>query len=108
MNIRYDMIACNVVRPDAAGISNEFLQIRRRADDYMGGTWQVVYGTAARGEPAWRAALRELFEETALRPVEFFKLSLMEQFYLVHDETVWHVPNFVAIVGRDAEVVLND
>jgi dATP pyrophosphohydrolase len=108
MNIRHDMVACNVIRPDAAGASHEFLQVRRRAGDYMGGTWQVVYGTSEKGETAWQAALRELFEETGLRPVEFYRLSQMEQFYIVHDDTIWNCPNFVAIVDRDAAVVLND
>jgi dATP pyrophosphohydrolase len=108
MTVRYDMIACHVVRPDRAGRSREFLQLRRAAGDYMGGTWQIVRGTARPGEPAWRAALRELHEETGLRPAEFYKLSLLESFYLVPGETVWHVPSFVAVVPREAELLLND
>ena len=108
MTVRYDMIACHVVRPDADGTSHEFLQLRRRADDYMGGTWQIIRGRSEPSEPSWRAALRELAEETGLEPLEFYKLSLMEQFYLVHDETVWHVPSFVAVVGRDRAIRLND
>lgn len=111
MHVRYDMIACHVVRCPASGgrrHPHEFLQLRRAAGDYMGGTWQIVRGTAEPGEPAWRAALRELAEETRLVPAEFYKLSLMEQFYLVPAETVWHVPSFVAVVGAGAEVVLND
>jgi dATP pyrophosphohydrolase len=107
MNVRYDMIACHVVRPDASGGSHEFLQLRRRSDDYLGGTWQIVRGRCEGDELAWRAALRELQEETSLQPREFYKLSLMEQFYLVPGETVWHVPSFVAVVDRDAEVRLN-
>jgi dATP pyrophosphohydrolase len=108
MNVRYDMIACHVVRPDPSGRSHEFLQLRRRAGDYMGGTWQTVRGTAAPGEAAWQAALRELREETGLVPTEFYKLSLLESFYLVRGETIWHCPSFVALVPADAEVVLNE
>jgi dATP pyrophosphohydrolase len=108
MTVRYDMIACHVVRPHAGGTSHEFLQLRRSADDYMGGTWQIVRGTALPDEPAWRAALRELAEETGLVPAEFYKLSLLESFHLVPGETVWHVPSFVAVVPPDAEVRLND
>ncbi|CAA9393393.1 MAG: hypothetical protein AVDCRST_MAG64-1290 [uncultured Phycisphaerae bacterium] len=108
MNCRYDMIACHVVRPAAGGASHEFLQLRRRAGDYLGGTWQIVRGTVEPGEPAWRAGLRELAEETGLVPDEFYKLSLMEQFYLLPAETVWHVPSFVAVVAPAAGVVLND
>lgn len=108
MIVRYDMIACHVVRTLGVGSSHEFLQLRRRADDDMGGTWQIVRGTCEPGEPAWRAALRELGEETGLVPVEIYKLSLMEQFYIQPADTVWHVPSFVAVVGRDVDVRLND
>ena len=108
MTIRYDMIAVHVVRPDPSGTSHEFLQLRRSADDYMGGTWQIVRGTSHPGEKAWEAALRELKEETGLVPREFYKLSLMEHFYLIPGETVWHVPAFVAVVSREDEVRLND
>ncbi|QOV88856.1 NUDIX domain-containing protein [Humisphaera borealis] len=108
MNIRYDMIAVHVVRPTASGSSHEFLQLRRAADDYLGGTWQIVRGTSHTGEKAWEAALRELKEETGLVPREFYKLSLMEHFYLVPGETVWHVPSFVAVINREDAVRLNE
>src|SRR5688572_2161116 len=108
MTFRHDMIACHVVRPDEAGTSHEFLQLRRAANDYLGGTWQIVRGRSEPGETAWQAALRELREETSLLPGEFYKLSLLETFYLIPGETIWHVPGFVAVVGRSAEVVLND
>lgn len=102
----HNMIACHVVRPSLN--SFEFLQLRRSADDYLGGTWQIVRGRCLEGELAWKAALRELDEETGLRPAEFYKLSLMEQFYLIPGEAVWHVPSFVAVVLADARVRLNE
>jgi dATP pyrophosphohydrolase len=108
MNVRYDMVSCHVVRPDDSGRSHEFLQLRRAAADYMGGTWQTMRGTAHPGETASQAALRELREETGLTPKEFYRLSFLESFYLVHDETIWHCPCFVAVVARDARVVLNE
>jgi len=108
MNVRYDMIAVYVVRSNASGRSHEFLQLKRAAGDYMGGTWQIVRGKSHPSEKAWQAALRELFEETGLTPREFYRLSLMETFYLTVDETVWHVPSFVAIVSRDDVVRLNE
>lgn len=108
MNIRYDMIAVHVVRPDETGQSHEFLQLRRSAGDYMGGTWQIVRGTSNPGEKAWEAALRELREETGLTPRRFYRLGLMETFYMPVNETVWHVPNFVAVVGREDKVLLNE
>jgi dATP pyrophosphohydrolase len=109
MTHRSDMIACHVIRPGpAGGASHEFLQLRRSVGDYLGGTWQIVRGRFEPGESAWQAALRELREETGLAPAEFYKLSLLESFYLIPGETIWQVPSFVAVVPREAEVVLNE
>ncbi|HEX8912314.1 MAG TPA: NUDIX domain-containing protein [Humisphaera sp.] len=109
MTVRQDMIACHVIRPGpAGGESHEFLQLRRSAGDYLGGTWQIVRGRLEPKETAWQGALRELREETGLAPAEFYKLSLLESFYLVPGETIWQVPSFVAVVPREAEVVLNE
>ena len=107
MNVRHDMVACYVVRPDAWGVSHEFLQLRRAKGDYMGGTWQIVRGTSEAGETAVQAALRELREEAGLVPEEFFRLSHLESFYIAAEETIWHCPAFCAVVGREADVRLN-
>jgi 8-oxo-dGTP pyrophosphatase MutT (NUDIX family) len=108
MNVRYDMVACYVVRPGAEDRPHEFLQILRAEADYMGGTWQTVYGTAAPDEPLWQAAARELREETGLAPVEFYRLATVRSFYTPHNDTVWHVSPFCAVVKRSAALVLND
>jgi dATP pyrophosphohydrolase len=108
MNFRYDMIVCYVARPDVTGKDYELLQLRRAREDYMGHTWQTVRGRHEGNETAWQAALRELREETGLTPREFYKLSNMEMFYLVHDDTIWHAPSFVAVVSRDDVVKLNE
>ena len=109
MTKRTDMIACHVIRPGTHdGVSHEFLQLRRSAGDYLGGTWQIVRGRLEPGETAWQGALRELREETGLVPAEFYKLSLLESFYLIPGETIWQVPSFIAVVPREAEVVLNE
>ncbi len=107
MNVRYDMVTVFVVRADAAGASHEFLQLRRAAADEMGGTFQTVRGRSYAGETAVDAALRELDEETSLRPAEFYRLGSCEVFYLPAAETIWHSPAFCAIVDRSAEPVLN-
>jgi dATP pyrophosphohydrolase len=101
------MIVCHIVRPAQNPGEHEFLQLRRSAGDYLGGTWQTVRGRIEGAETAWQAALRELREECNLIPAEFYKLSTLENFDLAHEEAIWHVPCFCVLVGRDQEVKLN-
>ena len=68
-------------------------------------SWQFPQGGIKPGERPQLAMYRELKEETGLVPDEFYKLSTLESFYVVKDETVWHCPGFVALVSRAARVV---
>jgi dihydroneopterin triphosphate diphosphatase len=90
------------------GGGHELLQLRRAPDEVLAGAWTPVRGGIEKGETAWQAALRELREETGLAPLEFFQLDTIDLFYLVAGDSLWHVPGFCAVVGRDAEVVLNE
>lgn len=106
MHSRHDMIAVYIAR--RAGKTWEFLQLRRRDDDYLGGTWSTVYGMMEPGETAWQAALRELREEAGLTPAEFYRVPTVRSFYTSVNDTLWQVPAFAAIVPADARVSLND
>jgi dATP pyrophosphohydrolase len=111
MNVRHDMVTVFVARPNAqagSGASHEFLQLRRVAGDYMGGTWQTVRGVAEPGETAVAAAGRELKEETGLAPAELYALSSIDSFYTAKFDTVWHCPVFFALVSRESGVNLNE
>jgi dATP pyrophosphohydrolase len=74
----------------------------------MGGTWQAVSGGIEAGETAWQAAIRELREEAGLIPAEFYRLPVVNTFYISADDTLWHAVPFCAIVDPAAVVVLND
>ena len=102
------MVTVVVVRPDASGQSHEFLQLRRSANDDMGGTWQFVRGGVEKDEPTIPAALRELREETGLVPRELFRLSSVESFYMAVNDTLWHSIAFLAIVEREQKLILNE
>ena len=107
MNVRHDMVTVFVIRPDEAGGSHEVLQLLRAKDDYIGGTWQIIRGTLEAEETYVAGALRELREESGLRPKEFYRLDAVESFYTAVDDTLWHAVAFCAVVGREQEVVLN-
>lgn len=107
MHIRYDMVSCFVIRPDAGGSGWEFLQLHRDPSDFLGGTWQTVYGTSESGETPAAAALRELREETGLVPTELYQLNDVDVFYIAQHDTLWHSISFCAVVKRQDQVALN-
>jgi dATP pyrophosphohydrolase len=106
MKIRYDMVCIFIVRKTNSG-AWEFLQLRRAREDFLGDTWQTVYGESNPGESPADAALRELREETGLIPDEFYKLSDAHVFYIAAHDTLWHSIQFCAVVKPSAEINLN-
>jgi 8-oxo-dGTP pyrophosphatase MutT (NUDIX family) len=102
------MVSCYVARPTADGMAREFLQLRRAAGDFMGGTWQAVYGQSEKGETPVVAVLREVREETGLVPAELYRLDQVSVFYIASTDTMWHCIPFCAIVTREQLVVLSD
>ena len=108
MNIRYDMVSCYVVRPNDGGDGHEFLQLRRVKSDFMGGTWQAIYGTCEEGESPVTAVLRELREEASLVPKELYRLDQVSVFYIESSDTMWHCVPFCAVVTREQPLTLND
>jgi dATP pyrophosphohydrolase len=108
MKLRYNMVNCYVARPGEAPGTHELLQLRRAPGEPLAGAWSVCRGGIEDGETAWQAALRELVEETGIRPAEFYQLDTIDLFYLATGDGLWHVPGFCAVVGRDVEIVLNE
>ena len=108
MNIRHDMICCYVIRRDPRDAAWEFLQIKRRDGDFMGNTWQTVYGGIESPETAWQAALREVKEETNLTARELYRLEPVDIFYIAPQDTLWHCIQFAAVVDRQGAITLNE
>lgn len=88
------------------GADVEFLMLKRAPGVRLGGTWQAVHGRVEPGETAVAAALRELGEETGLRPIGFWQLEYVNTFYLTDDDVVLMCPCFAAEVPPDADVTL--
>ena len=59
------------------------------------------------GETAWQAALREVREETGLRPVTLYSADICEQFYEADRDAISLLPVFVGFVRPGADVQLN-
>lgn len=78
-----------------------------RAGAGLRGAWSYVAGHLEPGEALWQCALRELAEETALRPTTLYSADQCEQFYDVQAECIQLVPAFVVTVTDHAVVQLN-
>jgi dATP pyrophosphohydrolase len=85
-----------VLRQGAAGL--ETLVLRRSAAGRCAGSWEVVHGSIEPGETPPAAALRELREETGLRPDRLYNLSRAEAFYRHRADEVGFIPAFAAFV----------
>ena len=108
MNVQTRKIVVFIARLKEAGGGHEFLQLRRCNTGYLDGTWQTVRGSIEDGETAAAAALRELHEETAVTPAEFYRLGSVESFYDLDSDAVWHSAAFFALLARHAPIALND
>ncbi len=102
-----DVLVFRRVRPGPAEDSIELLRLRRQAGAHLGDTWQILHGHVEPGERAPQAAVRELFEETGLKPVRFWQLESVNTFYVAKTDQILMCPCFVAEVAPDAAVRLN-
>jgi dihydroneopterin triphosphate diphosphatase len=98
-------VDCHVFR---RGPPEEWLVLKRAPHILLGGTWQMISGTIEPGETAYKAAARELLEETGLRPLHFYQASYVNRFYLAATDQIVLSPVFAAEVPADAQVQLSD
>lgn len=85
----------------------EFLLLRRAPSRTLPGIWQPVTGGIEKGEAAYRAAAREVFEETGLRPIRWWALSRLTAFYEPSRDVIAVVPVFAAEVAWTDAVQLS-
>lgn len=56
------------------------------------GEWCQVAGSIEEGETAWQAAIRELAEETSLKPNTLYSADTCEQFYVADHDAITIAP----------------
>ncbi|MFC1620562.1 NUDIX domain-containing protein [Candidatus Neomarinimicrobiota bacterium] len=59
----------------------QYLIMQRSPGEIYEGVWQGVTGKIHPGEHAWQTALRELQEETGLKPLQMWTVDHVNLFY---------------------------
>jgi dATP pyrophosphohydrolase len=80
---------------------------RAEGDKLYPGIWQIITGKIERKEKAFETALREVQEESALKPQRLFVLPHTTTFYSPKTDAISLIPLFVCIV-KDDNVTLSD
>ncbi len=104
MKIISNMIEAHIFFKKKNGI--EFLLLKRAEKEIYGGLWQMVTGKVRKGEKAYRAALREIKEETGLNPKRFWVTPNVNQFYSHEKNFISLLPVFAAEVEPGSDVTL--
>ena len=106
IDIKTDYAICYAIR--ASGESYEFLQLKKTAKPYMDENWGMPGGAIEHGEKPSDTALRELYEETCLIPIEFYLIDRVSSSYLEKMNAIIHGIPYCAIVPSDAKVIISN
>lgn len=72
----------------------QYLIMQRSPGEIYEGVWQGVTGKIRPGEQAWQAALRELQEETCLKPLQMWTVDHVNLFYESATDALNCIPVF--------------
>jgi dATP pyrophosphohydrolase len=81
---------------------NKFLLLKRAQHKIYAGTWQMITATCEKNESTPETAVRELYEETKLKPVKLYVVPHVNTFYFDLNDSICFSPVFLAIVETDA------
>lgn len=93
------VIDCWIFRKSPDGL--RFLIMKRASEKLYAGIYHCVHGKIQEGETAWQAAVREMREETGLKPSRFWVLDGTSSFYEAKEDRMNMVPVFAAEVETD-------
>ena len=90
-------------------VSKEFqyLLLKRSDDVVFPKMWQMISGTIEKEEKAIETALRELQEETGLKPEKIFVIPKLTEFFFPEQDTINLVPIFL-VESKTDTIVLSE
>ena len=86
----------------------QFLILQRAETESYGGFWGFMTGGKRDNETVAQVVVRELEEETGLKPKSMWATEYLVQFYEPEYDSIWILPLIVAVVDQDKNVVLSD
>ena len=103
--IKVRVVDCYIFNQTGKDI--HYLLLKRNKNRIYEHLWQGVAGKIEKDETAWQAAIRELKEETSLKPFRMFTADHISTFYESHQDRVNLVPVF-GIEVKDRKVILSE
>lgn len=86
----------------------QFLILKRSSKKIYAGQWRMIGGKVQSGETYWQAGLRELMEETGIKPSKFWTVPSLNQFYEYKTDLIHAIPAFAAEIAIDSNISLDD
>jgi dATP pyrophosphohydrolase len=102
MEIISKMIEAHIFRENHNKM--EFLLLKRSNEVLYPGLWQMVNGHVEPGEKGYQTALREIEEETGLKPEMLWAAPNVNSFYSHENDYIMLLPVFAAKVNSMADV----
>ena len=106
MQIISDLVEAHVFRISDERM--EFLSLKRADRSVYPGLWQMVTGKIKRDESAYKAALREIKEETGLTPEKLWIVPNINSFYDHSRDVICNLPVFACKVSPDSKVFISE
>lgn len=85
----------------------EYLLLKRAEGQKYDGQWRMIGGKVEKGETYWQAALRELYEETRLKPITYWTIPSLNKFYEHSTDEILTIPAFAAEITKSDSVILD-
>jgi len=89
------------------GNETYFLLFKRAVGQIYHGQWRMIGGKVQDDETYWQAALRELYEETTLKPLKMWTIPSINSFYEYRSDSILNIPAFAAEIDGEHPIVLN-
>lgn len=106
MKIISNMIEAHIFRETETDL--EFLLLKRAQKEIYPGLWQMVTGKVEDEETAYQAALREIKEETGLKPEKLWVVPNVNTFYSHEINAISLLPVFAAKVSGNEIITICD